>query len=217
MKIQKTENWLKGRSPCFADPKRQINPPLVLSIGMQLLLFFFPGAYLPSMHFFKFRQYKNIPCTNSRLPGQQEVGEEKQTEPMSQSLSTGQRGLEQRAKSWLPMTTVTSQPPQRASVLSLESSREVPAAWREWLCFSDTMEFLLSQFYWEIIYTHQCMNLRQTAWWFGLNIPWSDCHNRFSQHPSSCMDPIKRKEKQEKHFLLVMRILRLYLFLFVIL
>ena len=109
---------------------------------------------------------------------------------MSQSLSTGQRGLEQRAKSWLPMTTVTSQPPQRASVLSLESSREVPAAWREWLCFSDTMEFLLSQCYWEIIYTHQCMSLRQTAWWFGLNIPWSDCHNRFSQHPSSCMESI---------------------------
>ena len=70
------------------------------------------------------------------------------------------------------------------------------------------MGFLFSQFFWEIIYTHQCMSLRQTAWWFGLNILWSDCHNRFSQHPSSCMDAIKRKEKKEKHFLLVMRILR---------
>ena len=98
--------------------------------------------------------------------------------------------------------------PQWTSLLSLESSREVPAAWKESLRFSDPMGFLFSQFYWEIIYTHQCMSLRQTAWWFGLNVLWSDCHNRFSQHPSSCMDAIKRKEKKEKHFLFVMRILR---------
>lgn len=50
------------------------------------------------MHFF-FRQYKNIPHTNSRLAGQQEAREEKQTELMSQSTSTGKQGLERCAES----------------------------------------------------------------------------------------------------------------------
>ena len=70
------------------------------------------------MLLFFFGQYKNIPRTNSRLAGQQEVREEKQTEPMSQSVSPGGQGLEQGAKSWQPMTTVTLSPPVDLTVVT---------------------------------------------------------------------------------------------------
>lgn len=63
------------------------------------------------LFFFFFGQYKNIPHTNSRLAGQQEASEETQTELMSQSTSTGKRGLERCAESWLPVTTVTLSAP----------------------------------------------------------------------------------------------------------
>lgn len=208
MKIQETQNWLKGRSPCFADPKRQIiNPPLVFSIEMQLL-FFFPGAYLPSMHFFFFLvNIKIFPTLTPDWLDSRKRARKRRQSSWASPRAQGSGDWNAVPRVDCPWQLWPSRPPQWTSVLSLESSRGVPAAWMEWLCFSDTMEFLFSQFCWEIIYTHQCMSLRQTAWWFGLNILWSDCHNRFSQHPSSCMDAIKRKGKS---FLLVLRILRLY-------
>ena len=41
-------------------------------------------------------------------------------------------------------------------------------------------------------HTHN-MNLRYTTWWLDLYTSWNDCHNRFSEQPSSHMDTTLKK------------------------
>ena len=65
------------------------------------------------------------------------------------------------------------------------------------------------QFYWEIIDTHNCVSLKYIARWFDLHMLWND-YNRFSYHSSSHMDMIRKNKKKGKHFLPMMRNLRVY-------
>ena len=64
------------------------------------------------------------------------------------------------------------------------------------LHFSIILEFF--SFYWKIIDIHH--KFKTYSMMFNLHILWNDYHKRFSQHPSSHIDTIKRN-------LLVMRIL----------
>lgn len=56
------------------------------------------------------------------------------------------------------------------------------------------------QFQWEIMGIRHCISWRRTAWWFDLPVLWNDCHKRFSWHPCSHTDTIKRKIEKNLSF-----------------
>jgi len=55
--------------------------------------------------------------------------------------------------------------------------------------------YLCFRYYQEIVNIHNHISWRCTEQWFYLHILRNYYHNRFSSHPSSHMDTIKRKEK----------------------